>query len=88
MSNIKSINKDELEKRKELYKRLVMEDGDITELELSIRSLVYLKKNGINTVFQLMEPNENEASILRGMSEKMLREISDILEDLKKGLED
>ena len=65
-----------------------MEDGDITELELSIRSLVYLKKNGINTVFQLMEPNENEASILRGMSEKMLREISDILEDLKKGLED
>lgn len=88
MSNIKSINKDELEKRKELYKRLVMEDGDITELELSIRSLVYLKKNGINTVFQLMEPNEKEASILRGMSEKMLREISDILEDLKKGIED
>ena len=88
MSNIKSINKDELEKRKELYKRLVMEDGENTELELSIRSLVYLKKNGINTVFQLMEPNENEASILRGMSEKMLREISDILEDLKKGLED
>lgn len=88
MSNIKSINKDELEKRKELYKRLVVEDGDITELELSIRSLVYLKKNGINTVFQLMEPNEKEALILRGMSEKMLREIGDILEDLKKGLED
>lgn len=74
----------ELEKRKELYKRLVVEDGDITELELSVRSLNYLKKNGIKTVFQLMEPNEKEASVLRGMSEKMLMEIGDILEHLEK----
>lgn len=72
------------DEKKSFLRKLVVEDGDITELEMSIRALNCLKKNGINTVFKLMAISEEELSGLMDMREKTHKEILSFKEELEK----